>query len=78
MTTDENKVHTAEGREFHALVKAKTFWLELGDLRRLVAAAEGQPDNASVTFWGKRDSMLVEEYHVTTAHVRHTDWQASP
>lgn len=56
-------------------VKADTWHLELGHLRALVAASEGMPDKASVTF-GKvaKSYSRVDEYYATEAHVRHEPW----
>lgn len=69
---DQNKVHTSTQEVFHAHVIAKTFWLELGDIRRLVAAADeaGAPDDASFLIYGTSESMRREEFHVKHAHVR--------
>lgn len=72
---EENKVVAHRGLEFHATIRSQSFWLELGDLRRLLAESADMPDNASVTFEGGRSAAEhVDEYHVGIAHVRHTDW----
>lgn len=71
MATEENKVHAHRAEAFHAQVSAKTFWLELGDIRRLVEAAEGLPDNASFRIFGTSESHLREEFYVKHAHIRH-------
>lgn len=69
---DDNKVHASTREVFHAQVRAKTFWLELGDIRRLVAAADeaGVPDEAGFYIYGTSESMRREEFHVKHAHIR--------
>lgn len=74
MATEENPVRRHEGQDVHVNVSAKTFWLELGDLRRLVAEAEGLPDNASFLIFGTSESSRREEFYIKHAHVRHTDY----
>lgn len=74
MATEENRVHTHKTEDFHAQVSAGTFWLELGDVRRLVAAADeaGVPDKASFRIFGTSESHRREEFYVKHAHVRHS------
>lgn len=72
--TEENKVHVGKASEFAAQVSAKAFWLELGDIRRLVAAADEAevPDEASFLIFGTSESFRREEFYVKHAHVRHS------
>lgn len=69
---EPNKVHASTREVFHAQVSAKTFWLELGDIRRLVAAADeaGAPDEAGFYVFGTSESMRREEFHIKHAHIR--------
>jgi hypothetical protein len=62
----------------HAFVSAQTFWLKLGDLRRLIDAADGLPDTASFLIYGTSESSRREEYYVKHAHVRHLGDYAAP
>lgn len=72
MASTENKVHASTQEHFHAQVSAGTFWLELGDIRRLVAAADeaGLADNASFRVYGTSESHRREEFYIKHAHVR--------
>lgn len=69
----ENKIHAGTREVFHAQVSAGTWYLELGDIRRLVAAADeaGVPDKASFRIFGTAESMQREEFYVKHAHIRH-------
>lgn len=60
-----------QGEYVEAHIKASTFWLELGHLRRLLAQVEGLPDDAEVTFGGFSKSLRESEYHAKEAQVRH-------
>lgn len=67
-----NEVRGGVREVFHAEVSAKTFWLELGDIRRLVAAADeaGVPDDAAFRIYGTSESSRREEFYIKTAHIR--------
>lgn len=63
----------------HHWVEAKAFWLELGHLRALVAAAEGMPDEANVSLEGLTKSYTqVDRWHAKRAHVEHTQRSTRP
>jgi hypothetical protein len=76
--TEKNPVRRHEGQDVHVFVSAQTFWLELGDLRRLVAAADGLPDTADFLIYGTSESSRREEYYVKHAHVRHLGDAVAP
>lgn len=72
--TEKYKAQEWRSDARHAFVRAETFSLELGHLRALVAACEGMPDKASVTFEGaSKDYTRVDEWTAKVANVRHQE-----
>lgn len=75
MTTDQPKAHAGVYRVRRATITNRDLCgLTLGDLRRLMDAAQGMPDDAKVRFEDLSKSYVyVDEWHAQRVNVQHEE-----